>query len=225
MWFPMIAKREYEGEWWFPKLPEKKFQGTLTFTPEEGCSLNVLVFETTNEMPEEKIDLILGASADGKKTLYKCLVANKRTHWTNDGINTENITFNVRFIFVGTHFDSTDQIKFNEMSARYAYLDEWVNVSGFKIKHPIKGKAFEIKYKRPKAIQFNVDKNLAIKVGFEVTYPTLSKPQIEASIEQHAQVFFYPSIPATVEEFIERFFTMQNFSDVSSFRADFPDSD
>jgi len=95
------------------------------------------------------------------------------------------------------------------MSVRFAHLDEWVDISGFKIKTPMKG--LEIKYKLPKTILFNIGKNFFIKVSFEVSYPTLSNPQIEASVKQYAWVCFCPSLPKKFEEYMKTIFTMQNF--------------
>jgi hypothetical protein len=207
----MLGKHEYDGEWWFPKRPEMKFRGKLVFTPEEGGSLDLVIFETiTDEVSAEQNDLILGSSADGKKiTLFKCFLAYRTSFRTNIGINTERIVFKPSFIFIGAHFRTTEEVKFSEMSVRFAYLDEWASISGFKLWCPKKGAT--IKYKLPKAIQFNINKNFKIKVVFSFDYPAFCSPLIEASIKQSAWVHFCPSTPKSIEEFIKSFFTMQNF--------------
>jgi hypothetical protein len=152
--------------------------------------------------------LIIGSSADGNKiTLYKCFLKNKKTHWSNIGINTVQFTFISSIVFIGTHFTSIDQITFNEMSVRFAHLDEWVDISGFEVK-PIE---IEIKYTLPKNIEFIIDKEFTIKVGFNVSYPTFSKPLIEISLKQSAWVFFCPSTSRTIDEYLKMMFVMQNF--------------
>jgi len=99
----MLGRREYEGQWWFPQQPENKFQGRLIFTPEEGSSLNLLVFQVnTKEIPEEKTDLILGSSSDGKKiTLYKCFLKAKKQHGLKLESTRRNLhLFQVSFLLV-----------------------------------------------------------------------------------------------------------------------------
>lgn len=207
----MIERREYEGEWWFLEQPEKRFQGKLTFTPEEGSFLEIVSFQSKTEFQEEP-ELILGASVDGKKiTLYKCFQTNKKSHWGE--INSDKITFFCSFGFIGTHFEKADQINFKEVSMRYSYLDEWVDQSGFELIHEFQ--EFEIKYKRPEPFLLEINENLKVQIGFEVSYPTFSHPQIEVSMVQKAWITFYPSAPKTLDEYLKIIFNMTNFLTLS----------
>ena len=218
----MISRFEYEGEWWFPEQPVNKYRGRLKFSPAEGISLNLLVFQANVEnIPDEKIDLILGSSADGRKiTLYKCFLETKSSTWSNNGINVVSFFFISRYVFIGTHFTAVQNIQFKKISVHFLHLEEWVATSGFIMK--LQKKGMTVKYKAPKSVSFNVSKDLQIRISFSVSYPTFSKPQVEASIKQTTWLVFSLSVPKTLDDFLKDIYIMQNFLTLAMSEPTYP---
>jgi len=181
-----MDKFEYKGIWWLPDKPEKQISGTLRFTPNEGAILDLIGsfkdIKEINKMLEPEI--ILGISSNGKNiTLHKCFETKSNVSFP--GLLTSS--FYANEVFIGTHFQRSEDIKFRELSIRYSYLDEWVNISGFDIQYPDK-KAVVIKYKLPEPIQANIGEDYKIFIDIQATYPTHSIVQKEASIKQKTYI-------------------------------------
>ena len=150
----MMDKFEYEGIWWLPDKPEKQVSGTLRFTPNEGAILDLIgSFKDTKEINKMlELEIILGISSNGKNiTLHKCFE-------TKSNVSVPRLltsSFYANEVFVGAHFQKSEDIKFRELSICYSYLDEWVNISGFNIQYPDKSEVV-IKYKQPEPIQASI---------------------------------------------------------------------
>ncbi len=199
---------EYEGIWWLPDNPQKQISGTLRFTPEEGATLDLIgtFKDSINEMLNP--DIILGISSNGKEiTLYKCFEI--RSNVSFPGLLTSSFYADV--VFVGAHFQKNEDIRFKEMSIYYLYLDEWVNISGFKIQLEFDEKEMLIKYESPASIQAGIDKDYKIFIGFGVTYPTLSIVQKEVNIKQRTYIRIEPSVEKSLDEYWNIMGYIQNF--------------
>jgi hypothetical protein len=218
----LIEKLEYEGEWWFPQQPSEKIRGTLTFTPEEGPLLNLLIFEAdVGEIEKKPTELILGFSANGKKiTLHKCLNVKTSSCWSNAGVNAVRFSLIPSFVFIGVHFQTPSEILFNKMSTQFLYLDEWVAVSGFKISHP--SEKFEVKYKLPKDFEFNINKELSLRIKFSISYPERCHPQVKVNIKQSVSVVFSPSTPRTLDYFLNLLLLARNFLTLAMSEPTYP---
>ena len=161
----MMDKFEYEGIWWPPDKPEKQVSGTLRFTPNEGAILKLIgSFKDTKDIML-KPEIILGISSNGKKiTLHKCFET--KSNISFPGLLTSS--FYANEVFVGAHFQKSEDIKFRKLSIRYSYLDEWVDISGFNIQYPDK-KEVVIKYKQPEPIQASIGEDCKMFIDFQVT--------------------------------------------------------
>ena len=143
----MMDKFEYEGIWWLPDKPEKRISGTLRFTPNEGVILELIgSFKDTKDIL--KPEIILGISNGKKITLHKCF----ETKPNNVSVP-ESLSFYADEVFVGAHFQKSEDIKFRKLCIRYSYLDEWVNIFEFNITDE---KEMVIKYKKPEPIQASI---------------------------------------------------------------------
>ena len=114
----MMDKFEYKGRWWLPDKPEKQISGTLRFTPNEGAILDLIgSFKATKDINKIlKPEIILGISNGKKITLHKCF----ETKLNNVSVP-ESLTssFYANEVFVGAHFQKSEDIKFRELSIRY----------------------------------------------------------------------------------------------------------
>ena len=205
----MMDKFEYEGIWWLPDKPEKQVPGTLRFTPNEGAILKLIGSfkdaKDINKMLEPEI--ILGISSNGKNiTLHKCFETEPNV--SVPGLPTSS--FYANEVFVGAHFQKSEDIKFRELFICYSYLDEWVNISGFNIQHPNE-KETVIKYKKPEPIQASIYEDCKIKIFIDIqdTYPTIV--QKEASIKQITYIRIEHSVEKSLKEYWNIMRLIQNF--------------
>jgi len=163
----MIKPIEYHGLWWLPGKPEDKICGTLRFAPRKEILLDLLgTISSPNEHFNEvfRIDIIHGISAEGKKiTLHKCYEKTCFSH--SPGFPTSS--YGCRYIYVGTHFNDSDNIKFKEVYISYSHLDEWINISGFEISPPADG-TICVKYKKPEAIKKIIKEDLNILIILKI---------------------------------------------------------
>jgi len=200
----MMDKFEYEGIWWLPDKPEKQVSGTLRFTPNEGAILDLIgSFKDTKEINKMlELEIILGISSNGKNiTLHKCFE-------TKSNVSVPRLltsSFYANEVFVGAHFQKSEDIKFRELSICYSYLDEWVNISGFNIQYPDKREVV-IKYKQPEPIQASIGEDCKMFIDFQVTIV-----QKEASIKQRTYIRIEPSVEKSLEEYWNIMRDIQNF--------------
>lgn len=204
----MIKNLEYKGRWWLPDKPEKQVSGTLKFTPNEGAILDLIgSFRDAENNKMSEPEIILGISSDGKNvTLHKCFEIQSDVSFP--GLSTSS--FYANEVFVGTHFQKSEDIKFRKLSIRYSYLDEWVNISGFDIRYPDE-KEVVIKYKQPKPIQANIGKGYKILIDFQPTYPIHSVVQKEASIKQRAYIRIEYPVEKSLNKYWNIIYHIQNF--------------
>jgi hypothetical protein len=204
----MIEELEYEGIWWIPGKPKEKVSGTLRFTPDEGAILDLIGsfkdIKNMNKMLEPEI--ILGVSSNGKNiTLYKCFET--KSSFSSPGFQTSS--FYANFVFIGAHFQKSEDIKFKSISVHYLHLDEWVNISGFDIKWEEKGVI--IKYKMPEPFHADISDGLKILINIRPTWPSLSFVQKEATIKQKTEIKIETSEDKSFEDYRKIIYHIQNF--------------
>jgi len=212
----MIEEFEYKGIWWLPDNPEEKISGILKFTPTKGAFLDLIgSFKNTVDMNKcLKPEIILGNSEDGKDiTLHKCREIKSKL--SSHGFVTSS--FHAGEVFVGAHFQRTEDIKFKNLSIHYLYLDEWSNISGFdmenllnEIVHFPDKKEVTIKYKLPEPIQAAIN-DYKILLEVRVTLPTLSIVQTEASIKQRTYIKIEPLKEKSFDEYLNIIYRIQEF--------------
>ena len=117
-----------KGQWWLPEKPDEPVSGILTYTLQEGASLELLgsFNDSVRGLTETFApEIVLGASDQGLVTLHDCV----QTQLTLGTTNSSNLK--VRNVLLGYHFLSEQEINFEKIFVRYSNLDEWVNRSGF----------------------------------------------------------------------------------------------
>ncbi|MBC7318125.1 hypothetical protein H5T57_02580 [Candidatus Bipolaricaulota bacterium] len=148
----MIKEFECDGIWWLPDKPDG-VPGTLRFTSDKGAILELNGSLRGLEKLKEPEEIILGSSNDGKEiTLYKCF---------EDTFS----SFDVKYVFIGAHFQKPEDIKFKNASVRYLHLEEWANPLDEKINE----KERIIKY-RLEPFQADINDELKISINFRSEY-------------------------------------------------------
>ena len=205
----MIEKFEYTGIWWLPDNPEKQISGTLRFTIGEGAVLDLIGSFKDNKGLNKMLEpeIILGSSSDGKNvTLHKCFETERRV--SSPGFQTSS--FYTNLVFIGTHFQKSEDIKFKSISVHYLHLDEWANISGFDIQHP-PDREVVIKYKLPEPVKATINDDYKIYIVIQVKYPTLSVVQKETNIKQKTYIKIEASEEKSFEGYMKVMYHIQNF--------------
>jgi hypothetical protein len=222
----MVETLEYEGIWWLPQKETQQFRGKLTVSQGKSGRLTLITFELHSlELPENKTDLIVGHSTDGKKvTLYKCYLTNHSTKLINNGASVEEFEFISLFAFVGIHFTSVGDINFKNLSVRYTNIDNWANISGFRTRLPKKftpNTSIAIRYRLPKRVKLTSVTDFEIVVSFSYSNFNLT-PTTHAEIAQKSWINFLPKTSRKMEEYLEIIRTMQNFLSLIMTKPTFP---
>lgn len=129
----MNEKFEYQGYWWLPAEPDRRVPGTLKFDPDDGVGLEVF---GSLESPKEgatnflEPELILGLSLNGR-----LITLHLRSPGVIPGLP-GLVTYSyyaVDTIFVGEHFERSEDLGFERLSVEYLHL-AWARESGFDIR-------------------------------------------------------------------------------------------
>lgn len=146
----MLKDYEYIGNWWFPNASEDRFPGTLKFAPGKRPILKLMsvagnysskIIKNPDAImsgPFPYSEIILGSCYDGKNfkdiTLYDCC----RTHTTLSlEKDASAISLCPSIVFVGTHFNKSEDIKFKRLGIHYSCLHQWLRRSKLKTESTI----------------------------------------------------------------------------------------
>ncbi|MFH1525629.1 MAG: HEPN domain-containing protein [Bacteroidota bacterium] len=189
--FNMENEFIYKGYFYLPENSDNTVFGSLSFVQSSGALLE-LAGSLTGVMNRGvfKPEIILGETSDGKKlTLYKCLENNR--HLSSPGyISTK---FSAIYLFVGAHFPDSSNIKFSEAYFEFHNLDQWLDISGFKIndsKHQ-SDKELKIYYELPERLYYKLDTNTDFGFSFSHSSFQINTFQKNIQLEQHSNIFFH----------------------------------
>lgn len=170
---------EYKGLWWKPENTDKKINGRFYFNTDEGG-----ILELDGVLDGKTHPTIYGVTNNGKKiTLQHAF----NTKWTRPfaGIQGESRIY-VDRAFIGCLLQ--DDPKFIKFKFRTTLLDEWVNISGFNIKHDFEGNKFEVEYKLPGSVEIYRSEEVCMKIEIDAKLPSLNFVQKEANISQKTYI-------------------------------------
>lgn len=193
----MIENFEYVGYWWIPENPKNRLYGTLKYIHNQNAVLEVmgnfqghiddplmglLQFSTGALIQPE---IIHGVTVDGKLiTLYQCQRITGNV--TLPGIPTQS--FKINIVFEGYYFKNSSDIKFKQISVQYSYLDEWVNISGFKrLVKDNKWENLAYQYDKPNEISLTKTEDYDIFIDFDYDH-LLDGFGRELSIKQRSKL-------------------------------------
>ena len=147
-------------------------------------------------------EIILGQSENGTNiTLYECFELNRRI--SSAGFQSSVIQPNG--IFVGGHFESSSQLTFFTLSTHYSHIDEWANISGFKIDFDWQSHTASITYRMPDSVEVSIDGVGAVFIDCRPTLPALCIVQKEAAIAQRTYIRVRPREPLHIKSYFSVF--------------------
>lgn len=176
----MIEHVEYKGTWWNPISTEVIYSGLYTFQKEFGSKLFL------EGVFDEPCDVIQGISNNGKKITLLNAFNTKTTRSFSPSSSDGSSEIYAQTAFIGAHLKNDS--KFEKVYFRTELLDEWVNVSGFKIEEKFAPISIQISYTAPPPILLYTSEEYEISLIFQQTFPSHNYVQKEAKIVQ--EVYF-----------------------------------
>jgi hypothetical protein len=124
------------GQWWRPGNQDNSIGGTISFSPDKGATL-ALIGTFTDSTPFDyivnnneaiSIPVIHGVTTDGEHiTLIESAIAKSKV--VSGGYPT--LVLSPRFVFIGGHFASIEDIHSHRLIMSCDYLQDWFGRTGF----------------------------------------------------------------------------------------------
>lgn len=196
----MIEKFVSLGKWWLPNNPEVVVPGKLSFSPENGATLELIgsfyssPFEEIGEIENiswlsdffpanEDSNVKSGVAIDlikPRETLILGLLDNNeeislyRCSGRIEKLDILNerpiLSFNVEYVFRNIHFENEQDIKFKSISVQYSNLREWIGKSGIQVVVSQEENQLWISYKPPSNIHLTKIDTLGLDITFSQIY-------------------------------------------------------
>jgi len=179
----MTTETIYSGYWWLPQAAGLRLPGTLSRSKRDGVSLAL-----SGHFPSELVFnplgvIILGEDSFGKPiTLYQAFLTQSEYPGADPAKGTSSYLANIAFL--GCHFASIEDARFEEMSYRPSHLDDWFHLGGLSLE--LQDRGFTAVYARPEQVVVASDDKLKILLGFEEVGPSIGGAMGHMSFEQHA---------------------------------------
>lgn len=219
----MNKNLSFKGLWFLPENPKKEVSGTIEFSPQNGITLEIIgglyEFFDTNELHDP--DIILGQTTTGKKiTLYKCF----ESAWLQNYPGIKTSTYTANFLFIGHHFCSSSDLRFNSLSVAVHNLSSWLQIYGFeKVESDYYLKSSEIKYKLPEELNFDIDDQKSIAFNFTFIAPFREKTD-RIELEQKSELEIKSKNSNHFEDILNDYFHFQHFLEIGFYENTFPNS-
>lgn len=218
----MQTEFSVKGYWWLPSEPEKKLQGTLKYQPNQKIYLETLGFfgDFTSFNEPKQFEIIHGIDLNNKPiTLVNCLQIGISMRFPG---YQEGKYFTHMFL-IGEHFPSLEKIHFKEIYASLAYLDEWINIYGFKIGiSPENIREFSIEYHLPQEIIAKINESCSVSIYFacDFTIPLIVKKELHPKQKALFRVKYSES--RDYKEFLKIIHLFQDFLTFATGERSFP---
>jgi hypothetical protein len=157
----MTETFEHKGKW---KLVESDtwFDGTLSFDPDEGASLEI--FGSFNSfLDRTSKSIIIGKTIAGDITLVDVWYRTSKS--SSNGVVVE--IYEPGWIIEGHHFTNENDISFRYVVTRVFNLFQWFDQSGFGDNFDYYSGTYDISYKKLTPIKFNLHERCEGNVLFD----------------------------------------------------------
>ena len=144
--YTLLSDFELKGLWWLPEQPDLQISGIISFENEKKISLELLgsfhEVKTFGSGDFFHPDIILGITDNGQVcTLF-------RNFETQNQMNFPGIQKSIiesQYLFVGKHYNTTDDICFSSFQANFTNLENWLVKRPFSMEIPKDAKTGEWK--------------------------------------------------------------------------------
>jgi len=193
------------GVWWLPSNPEREVYGTLVFNgdgpPKRNCI--GLFYEFGEQHGGFQTPIILGLTTTGTPvTLLRC--SESESSGSFSSLRTS--TIQARFVLVGEHYFTPEEIQFRSFAVSYDHLTEWARMSGLRdhveSDHIGRLRKYTLEYEFPSFPESVVG---GMKVLFS---PTFHRTGLSVHGTEITQLMFFEVVP-------EQTITLQALLDVT----------
>ena len=203
---------EFKGLWWLPEKPDVKIAGDLKFKNDKKILLELLgSFHETRSLGAGNYfqpEIILGITNNGHIcTLYKNFETGN--HFNFPGIQNSIIESNI--LFVGKHFNKTEELSFSSFQARFTNLEKWLSHSPFSMQFPDMDKPAEciLAHKWPPEFKAKIEKlNCVIESTHE--FSTRGDLVKNATWKSKAYLKITPDFPKNYEWYRKIIYDLSN---------------
>lgn len=188
------------GKWWLPNKPEKVVPGKLSFSPENGATLELIgsfydsqfeeIGQAEDFIPPREVLPFRNANTAERVVpidfikpeeiiILGLLESNEEiTLYKCSGLvkNFEfakgrpTLLFHVNYIFRKIHFQEEQDIKIKSISVQYSHLEEWIGKSGIEVLVSEEGNRIWFSYQPPPSIHLTNINNLEVSITFSQIY-------------------------------------------------------
>lgn len=212
----MLDKIEHKGFFFLPDNPDQTLNGTLRFTQNDGVELDLFgQFDKFENPSSKETTIVLGITANGKEvTLLNCY--QKSGSMSFPGFPQSKIL--AIYLFIGRHFNSLDDIKFDSCSVEFEGINGWLNISGFDMpNYNREKKEFLIKYNTPANIDFVLFENWEAQFSFDFYGPSEFFIPTEVHLSQRPTLKLLPKQTSKFKDFQNVITSFTSFLTVNYF--------
>jgi len=208
----------YTGYWFLPENKEEQISGEISYSPEDGVIIKFLGHLGDEKTLFEKnhYPIVLGVLENGKKvTLIGSDKKNSKISYP--GIPTMTLVSN--YALIGQHFETPDDISFQQVKARFNNLYQFLNKNG--IEEERQAALLNLKYTAPSNIDFSIEnKLLSIQFLGSASYAEDNHKSFTIFQDAHLQVIY--DTDARINEILEDLAVFQGFLTFATFESSYP---
>jgi hypothetical protein len=205
----------YEGYWWLPETPDNKVFGQFTFVPGDELSLKIQGTldsgSTTKKFSHDFInpELIHGMIKDESGlekniTIYKC----HQTGGSLSGSGLQSSSFMGMAAFIGSHFDTIEQLEFRSLSVHFSNMEMWSSKSPLSIGGSDNKNERIVEYSAPSPVWAKT-KDIWLQLVFHG--PITSYSFTEATVSYQTRIEIAGSQKMKFERYLHVIRQLQNF--------------
>lgn len=215
---------QYTGKWFFPGCDDYTVNGTVSYS---SGSIEVTISGPLRDPTKyqtviapfwlhgenEKLDTLFGITDDGIEiTLENCVIT-KQTHGhiVAADRSTEVTTYHANSMFVGAHYASPDDRRFNYVTVKYTNFKEWVNESGITTDQDLHAGRFTITSVTPVPHEGRLIDDFEYNIWHQVDNPGFARERFDASIKQDTVITISSNEKRAYEDFYKMHYRLQNF--------------
>jgi hypothetical protein len=190
-----------EGMWWVPlhdSAPPDKKAGTLSFSPDNGLTLSLHGGLDTDPtaLSARPIPIVLGKVPGAVVTLQDCFTVH-----ASFGISMEahESSMWAARAFIGAHFDTPDEIRFERVSATLEHLGAWLWTKAFDIRHDWSSRTHTVTMKPPEPVVVPLPNGGKAGIAYSSAGPNwdISEGRVAAQVTPH--FVYHPPEPSSID--------------------------
>lgn len=211
----MIEQFEYKGRW---KVPEEEtwYNGTLTFSPDLGASLEIFGTFNPGFLNRKTKSIILGETNMGDITLVDNYFKSNKHSFSSD-ITVG--TYKPNYLIIGHHFETTESILFRKVTFKSFNLFEWLDTAG--LNHSVKKSSFSLNYEKPSQISFDLFNGCKGIIDFHYAI-SLEGISNSAEIEESSSVTLEYSERRELKDILMDIYVFNGFVTFATFEQSYP---